>query len=81
LFYLALDGQLNAVPIAWSLSGGAPEAGTPVPLFTPRVGSLRDIALRHYLVSSDGQRFLVDTLVEESASPIVLILNWRPPSR
>jgi Tol biopolymer transport system component len=81
LFYLALDGQLNAVPIAWSLSGGAPEAGNPVPLFTLRVGSLRDIALRHYLVSSDGQRFLVDTLVEESASPIVLILNWRPPSR
>jgi Tol biopolymer transport system component len=81
LFYLALDGQLNAVPIAWSLSGGAPEAGTPVPLFATRVGSLRDIALHHYIPSADGQRFLLDTLVEEPASPIVLILNWRPLGR
>jgi hypothetical protein len=79
LFYLALDGQLVAVPIAWSSSGGAPEAGTPVPLFAARVGSLRDIALHYYIVSADGQRFLLDTLVEEAASPIVLILNWKPP--
>jgi Tol biopolymer transport system component len=78
LFYLAIDGQLVAVPIAWSPSG-APEAGTPVSLFATRLGSLRDIALHSYIVSPDGQRFLLDTLVEEAASPIVLILNWKAP--
>ena len=78
LFYLTIDGQLVAVPIAWSPSG-APEAGTPVSLFATRLGSLRDIALHSYIVSPDGQRFLLDTLVEEAASPIVLILNWKAP--
>jgi Tol biopolymer transport system component len=79
LFYLALNGQLLAVPIAWTASG-VPVAGTPVSLFSTRLGSLRDIALHSYVVSPDGQRFLLDTLVEEPASPIVLILNWEPPS-
>jgi hypothetical protein len=32
---------------------------------------------RHYHVSSDGQRFLVDT-VKEITSPITVLLNWKP---
>lgn len=79
LFYLSLDGRLVAVPIAVS-SSGAPQISSPIPLFAAAVGSLRDIALHHYIVSSDGQRFLLDTLVEETPSPIVLILNWKPPT-
>jgi Tol biopolymer transport system component len=81
LFYLALDGRLVAAPIVSSSEGGAVKVGSPVPLFAARVGSLRDIALHHYIVSGDGQRFLLDTLVEESASPIVVILNWQSPAR
>jgi Tol biopolymer transport system component len=76
LFYLALDGRLTAVPISFPSGGGPPEAGAPVPLFAPAVSSLRDAARHQYVVSEVGQRFLFDTLVEEAASPVVLLLNW-----
>ena len=79
LFYLSLDGRLVSAPIAVS-SSGAVQVSSPVPLFAAPVGSLRDIALHHYIVSGDGQRFLLDTLVEEAVSPIIVILNWKPPA-
>jgi RNA polymerase sigma-70 factor (ECF subfamily) len=35
--------------------------------------------LDEYVVSSDGQRFLMNTLAEgDNPSPITVILNWRP---
>ena len=79
LFYLAADGRLTVVPISFPPNGAAPAIGVPAPLFAPPISSLRDIARHHYVVSDDGQRFLFDTLVEEAASPIVLLLNWMPP--
>jgi hypothetical protein len=79
LFYLALEGRLVAVPVVLS-SNGATLSATAVPLFAARVGSLQDIPLNLYLVSSDGQRFLLDTIVEEAASPIGVVLNWKPPA-
>jgi len=33
-----------------------------------------------YVVSRDGQRFLVDTVVEEPSNPITIVLNWKPPT-
>ena len=81
LFYLALDGRLTAVRLSFPSDGGSPEVGTPVSLFARAVSSLRDIARHHYIVSADGERFLFDTLVEEAASPVVLLLNWMPPKR
>jgi Tol biopolymer transport system component len=80
LFYLALDGRLTAVRLSFPSGGGPPEAGTPVSLFAPAVSSLRDVARHQYSASADGQRFLFDTLVEEAASPVVLLLNWMPPN-
>jgi len=42
-------------------------------LFDMRPGGQRSV----YDVSSDGQRFLVNTLAEETASaPITLVVNW-----
>jgi hypothetical protein len=37
---------------------------------------------QQYAVAADGQRFLVSTLMGESApaSPITIILNWKPKS-
>ena len=81
LFYLAPDGQLMAVALSFPSGGGRPQVDTPAPLVAPAISSLRDIARHHYVVSDDGQRFLFDTLVEEPASPIVLLLNWKPPER
>ena len=77
LFYIAMDGQLMTVPIR--LAGGQPEIGTPTPLFRTNVGGAvaLGIARQQYAVSSDGQRFLMNTVVEANASPISLILNWK----
>jgi hypothetical protein len=39
------------------------------------------VSLHKYVVSQDGQRFLLDTVVEEPASPIAVVLNWSPGDR
>ncbi len=78
LFYVALDGRLMSAGFA--SSAGGPEVGTPVTLFAPRLGgAVQQGDYRHqYMVSSDGQRFLVATVTEEASSPITVILNWQP---
>jgi hypothetical protein len=40
-----------------------------------------DISLAHYVPSADGQKFLMDTIVEENAPPITVIVNWKAPSK
>lgn len=76
LFYLTLESRLVALPI--SVSDTAVKAGDVTTLFHAPVGEAQGIARHHYSVSPDGQRFLVDTIVEEQAPPIVVILNWKP---
>jgi Tol biopolymer transport system component len=78
LFYLTLDGQLVAVPIVVRAGSGAAQAGTAVQLFHPRVGSVQDIARHTYIVAPGGERFLIDTVVEQTPAPISLIVNWKP---
>lgn len=80
LFYLTPDGQLVAVPIVVRSDGRSLEPGAAVPLFHAKTGPLHDLALHSYIVARDGQRFLVDRVVEEQPPPISLILNWRPPA-
>ena len=78
LFYLASDNRLMAVPIQLDVQGENVEVGTPVPLFVMRLaGTPRNDSGRHYMVSPDGQRFLLDTLTEVSV-PITVVLNWKP---
>jgi len=31
-------------------------------------------------VAPDGRSFLLDTLVDEDAPPITVLVNWAPPS-
>jgi Tol biopolymer transport system component len=80
LFYVSPDGRLMAVPVRVAPDARSVETGAPVPLFFAPVGSVQDIGLPRYVASRDGQRFLMDTVLEEAGSPITLILNWRPPS-
>jgi serine/threonine protein kinase len=81
LFYVALDGRLMAVPIAISPDGNSLEAGTPTPLFPTHVGgALQGNSSAQYVPSRDGQRFLMNTVVEENAAPITVVLNWHPKS-
>src|SRR5262249_49274503 len=73
LFYIALDERLMAVPFA--AKAGEPVAGTPVPLFTTHVGGAIQISSGPlYDVTRNG-RFVMDTLLSESTSPIEVIMN------
>ncbi len=67
LFYLSPDNVLMGVPV--TVKGSTVEAGTPAALFSLSPGS-------EYAASPDGQRFLVNTLVEDPA-PITVLLNWK----
>ena len=80
LFYVALDGRLMAVPIRFAPDGQSVEAGTPVPLFATQVGgAISGTDRQQYVVSPDGQRFLMSVLAEDpNPPPITVVLNWRP---
>ena len=79
LFYLASDGRLMAVPIHAGSSGSI-EPGAATPLFwTHMYGTLRSsrVFSPQYSVSSDGQRFLMNTISEVNAGPITVLLNGK----
>jgi hypothetical protein len=80
LFFIGLDDRLMAVPVTLPSDGGSFDAGTPVPLFATHVGgAVHPGSRQQYVVSRDGQRFLMNTVVEGTASTsITLIANWRP---
>jgi eukaryotic-like serine/threonine-protein kinase len=78
LFYIALDGRLMAVPIRLS-NKETFEVADAVPLFDTHVGgALQSNYMQQYMVSPDGARFLMNTVVEETTMPITILLNWRP---
>ena len=71
LFYVAPDRKLMAVPVK---TGAVFEPETAAPLFEVH---LRNDPSRHYDVSADGQRFLVNMpMGEETSPPITLVQNW-----
>jgi Tol biopolymer transport system component len=80
LFYIALDGRLMAVPIRIAPDGKTLDSGAPVPLFATSVGgAVQGRDRQQYVVSADGQRFLMSILPEDpSPSPITVILNFKP---
>jgi hypothetical protein len=51
--------------------------GAAVPLFHAKVGAVQGISSHNYIVAPDGQRFLLDTVVEEIPAPISVIVNER----
>ena len=82
LFYIALDARLMAVPIRLASNPQTAEPGSPTPLFATRVGgALQGTFRQQYDVSSDAPRFLMNTITEEAASPITVILNWNPAAK
>jgi Tol biopolymer transport system component len=73
LFYLALDNTVMAVPLR---SATSIDAGAPVALFKARIDESNFMAVRnHYAVSSDGQRFLINS-VTAGANQLSVVLNW-----
>jgi Tol biopolymer transport system component len=79
LFYLDLHGK-KLLAVAVKGAAHTFEAEVPVALFDVNVGRYIPgllAGMYHYDVTADGQRFLVNTLVEEpTASPITVVLNW-----
>jgi dipeptidyl aminopeptidase/acylaminoacyl peptidase len=75
LFYMAPDQKLMGVAIKTSTF----ELSSPNPLFQVRIDMSEGIdgVRNHYDVSADGQRFLVNTVLEEGLpAQIMVILNW-----
>lgn len=74
IFFLAPDGTLMATPV--SLKDGV-RIGTPQPLFKVRLRPIGRLDAYMYDVTPDGQRFLMNTFVEEAASTgLTLLVNW-----
>jgi Tol biopolymer transport system component len=73
LVYLGLDGTLTAVEIS---SGAELEVGGTRPLFRAPLGGEVTRYRNHYVVTADGQRFLVDIADESSREPISVVVNW-----
>jgi Tol biopolymer transport system component len=70
IYYLDVSNKLHAVSI--ETNGADLTLGTPQPLFSivPRP------QCRPYAVSADGQKFLVNTLVEQSSPTVTVVSNW-----
>jgi len=73
LFYIAPDRKLMA--LSADTAGGVFKPGLPRPLFTTFVTSAHH-AFRQYDVTHDGQKFIVNTALEESQEPITFYANW-----
>jgi Tol biopolymer transport system component len=72
LFYMAADRRLMSVTVN---PGSSFQMGSPAALFQTRVFSYN--SPNRYAVSNDGQRFLVNSSVEEiNNTPITVVLNW-----
>jgi eukaryotic-like serine/threonine-protein kinase len=73
LFYIAADGTLMAVPIR---PGRELEAGAPLSLFKTKVAEQWNY-IRNYTLASDGQRFLINTRLDEASDPPTTVtLHW-----
>jgi hypothetical protein len=75
LFYLSAEGKMTATAIK---TGTNFEAGAPVTLFQAHLRQpISALDVVSYDVRADGQKFLVNTKVDEpNAAPLSVILNW-----
>jgi eukaryotic-like serine/threonine-protein kinase len=80
LFFISFDGRLMSVPVAQGPNGTL-DTRPATPLFAANIGgAVQNTAGHQYVVSADGQRFLMNTLTQEAASPLTIVLNWSPKS-
>jgi hypothetical protein len=65
-----------------TITGTTLETGKPVALFPTRIGGGGVDAQqgRQYDVAPDG-RFLINTVLDNTAAPITLLQNWNPAGR
>src|SRR5207248_10398730 len=74
LFFLDLDGRVQAVPVMLSPK---PHFGRPRPLFTISTEARAAIhSVLGFDVSADGQRFVVPVVTSAEGPSIVVVQNW-----
>ncbi len=75
LFYLSTEGKMMAVSVR---TGDNFEAGSPMTLFQAHLRQPISVLDRvSYDVTADGQKFLINTKVDEpNGAPLSIILNW-----
>jgi serine/threonine protein kinase/Tol biopolymer transport system component len=74
LFYLSNDNKIMAVPVR---TGSNFDAGTPTALFQANPREMFATSeLFSYDVSSDGQKFLINTQLKTAMTPLSVVLNW-----
>jgi Tol biopolymer transport system component len=80
LYYLDPSGAMMAAPI--TVTGTTLEPGQPVMLFPTHIvgGGLDTQIGRQYDLARDG-RFLINTRLNDVASPITLLQNWNPDTK
>jgi serine/threonine protein kinase len=80
LFYISPDRKLMAVTVA--MDKGAVELGVTKALFDVDMPEVSAPYPTEYAVSTDGQRFLVNTIIEQtSRPPLTIVLNWHDELR
>ena len=76
LFYLAPDGALMAAGV--KRNGAGLETSRPQMLFNTGIRGMFVDRRNHYVVTEDGQRFLVNQMGEDdTTAPITVFTNWR----
>ena len=76
LFYVTPNGELIAVPV--TTDHAVFSAGTPRALFTVDLPEPSAPFPNDYAVTADGQRFLVNTIVDPpTRSSLTVVVNWR----
>jgi Tol biopolymer transport system component len=73
LFYLSSSHNLMSVSVP---GGNAFDAGVPRVLFERRVPVSGNPYRSNYAVTANGQRFLVNTRIDDAPLPITVVLNW-----
>ena len=71
IYFVGTDGTVNAASV--STQGGVFESGQAHPLF--QAGYIAPLG-NPFDTSADGQRFVLTTLPESPATPLVLVTNW-----
>jgi serine/threonine protein kinase len=74
LFYFSNDSKIMAVEVK---TGANFDAGTPAALFQANPREMFATSeLFSYDVSSDGQKFLINTQLKTEMTPVSIVLNW-----
>jgi Tol biopolymer transport system component len=80
LFYVSADRKLMAAPV--KTDGTSFESGAPRMLFETHILIKDERPGNQYVVTSDGQRFLINsTIAGTGGSPISVLINWAEPKK